>query len=198
MAFGKFRGRKKSEKGSAPSAKNRTSRNRLDEMVRDRRNRQVKIYEPTPGKKITVIVVIILAVLLITAGMLYFVFIPRTSLSVKTIYHERLGGGSTGGGININILFTNDGTRSITGLDYTLTVINQSDVQILRASQNVGQLDSGADKEVRNDFIGNHLETYYITLSISFTVEGESFSEDFSYKTEEDAMNLDFRDSVKG
>ena len=158
----------------------------------------VKLYHPTPGKKVTVVVVIILAILLITAGVLYFMVIPRTSLSVQTLYHERLGGGSTGGGININILFTNDGTRRITGLDYTLTVINQSDVQVLRMTENVGMLSSGDFKEVRNGFIGNHLETYYITLSIRFSVEGDSFQKDFSYRTEEDAMNLDFRDTVQG
>ena len=166
--------------------------------VRSGPDKPVKVYEPTPGKKLTVFVVIILAALLLMAALLYFVLIPRTELGIQTIYHERLGGGSTGGGININILFTNDGTSLITGLEYTLIVINGSDVQVMRQNERVGNLESGDLHEAKNQFIGNHLETYYITLSIHFSVEGEAFQKDFSYKTEEDAMNLDFRDRVTG
>jgi hypothetical protein len=180
-------------------------RKQKDQKVKKRSERtprkidkRVKALEPTPGKKITVVVVILIVGLLIVAALLYFVIIPRTSLSIQTVYHERLGGGSTGGGININIRFTNDGTNKIMGIDMTLSVINQSDVQVIRFVDSVGQLERGESQEVRTEFIGNHLETYYMTLSVTFKSEGESFSKDFSYKTEEDIMNLDFRDTVKG
>jgi len=191
-------GKKKKENEEKPQRGNKRDpvRREVKPLREEEPKKPVTVYEPTPGKKLTVFVVIVIAIILLAAGITYLAIFPRTSLDVQTVYHERLGGGSTGGGININILFSNGGTRKITGLEYTLTVINQSDAQVLRVTENVGQLEARDHQEVSNGFIGNHLETYYITLSISFSAEGKNFKKDFSYKTEEDAMNLDFRDTV--
>jgi len=154
-------------------------------------------YMPTPGKKITVIVVIIIFILAIVIAALYFLIIPRTCLSIETVYHERLGGGSTGGGINLNLLLTNDGTTEINGIDVDVTVINQTNVQMSKITNYISNLQRGENQEIKTDFIGNHFETYYISIRISFSSGETFFSKDLSYKTTEDSMNLVFFDKVE-
>lgn len=159
--------------------------------------RDKRFYRPTPGKKVTVAVVLIIILILITIAALYFFIIPRTCLTVQTVYHERMGGGSTGGGININILFKNDGTTQIGAIEYSLTVINQTNDFMAKSKGNIAPLDRGEIGEITASFIGNHFETYFISLTVSFKSNGEGFSKDFSYMTEEDSMNLMFVDKIK-
>jgi len=166
--------------------------------VKERRRRPKPIYFPTPGKKITMIAVIALAVIIIGAVVVYYYVYPRVDLEIKTLYHERIGGGSTGGGINVNVLFSNKGTEDIEGLSLVLTVINQTDQLMKQDSMSVGDIEPHEASEAYVDFIGNHLDTYYITLSVKFSSGGESYSKDYSYKTYEDAMNIVFLSEVSG
>jgi hypothetical protein len=160
---------------------------------RAKKQKEVVVLRPTPGKKITVIIVIALLLLFAVSAIAYFYLYPRTDLSIKTVYHERMGGGSTGGGININILFTNSGTTQIKGLTYVLNVLNQTDVHIKSLTDVVTLIEPGDDTEIATSFIGNHFDTYYISLTINFQSDGGTYSADFSYKTTEDAMNIIFQ-----
>ena len=153
---------------------------------------------PTPGKKITIAIVLAILVIVIGAILVYYYVYPRVDLEIKTLYHERIGGGSTGGGININILFSNKGTTTIEGLSIVMNVINQTDALMKRESLTVGDIEPHKAQEASLNFIGNHLETYYITLSVRFSSDGEAFSKDYSYKTYEEAMNIVFVSDVTG
>lgn len=153
---------------------------------------------PTPGKKLTIAIVLAIVVLVIGAILIYYYVYPRVDLEIKTLYHERIGGGGTGGGININILFSDKGTTDIEGLSIVMNVINQTDALMIRESLAVGDINPHEAQEASVDFVGNHLETYYITLSVRFSSDGESFAKDYSYKTYEDSMNIVFVSDVTG
>ena len=67
-----------------------------------------------------------------------------------------------------------------------------------KKSDVIGKLENGEDSEIKLKFIGNHFETYYISLTISFVSEGKDYQKSFSYKTQEDSMNLIYFDNIRG
>jgi hypothetical protein len=170
-------------------------------MKEKQRTRKGKAPRPrylrTPGKVVSIVVVLALVALLAGGFLIYYYVYPRVDLEIKTLYHERIGGGSTGGGINVNIQLTNKGTVDIEGLGITVNIINETDSLMKSESLSMGDIEPHDVQEAAMDFIGNHLETYYITISVKFSSNGEAFAKDYSYKTYEESMNIVFVSDVK-
>ena len=118
------------------------------------------------------------------------------NLEIITVYNEGIGGGGTGGLININTKLKNVGTVSIDELVITITTLNSSNYQMHRLISPDNYLSPSEDHEVRQNFIGNHYETYYIQINIAFYSNGKNYNKTLSHKTYEDPMNIKFEDEI--
>ncbi len=72
------------------------------------------------GKRPILRTLMALAVILVVGLSLYTYVIPRTDLTIRTIYHEAPGGGGTSGVMNLNVLLSNTGTLELE--NFTLTI----------------------------------------------------------------------------
>ena len=151
---------------------------------------------PVKGKKPIILGVIIIVIIILIANALYIFILPRVDLKIVTLYNEGIGGGGTGGMININTKLKNSGTVSITDIDITITVFNVTNVQRGELESTGNTLSPAEDHEFKLNFIGNHYLTYYIFIDISFYASGEEYTKSYSYKTYEDPMNIKFEDEV--
>ena len=123
--------------------------------------------------------------------------IPRTDLEVRTVYHEAPGGGGTGGTVNINVLFTNLGNREVRSLECDVMISIEGFGVVERHSLGPENLESDENIEIKITYIGSHYDTYLVDLDISFECSGNSHSDQMSYRTVEDTMNLVFVENLK-
>jgi hypothetical protein len=151
---------------------------------------------PVKGKKPVIIGVIVIVVIILVANALYMFIIPRVNLEIVTLYNEGIGGGGTGGMININTKLKNSGTVSIEDIEITITVMNETNVQRGDLESTGITLDPSEDQELKLNFIGNHYLTYFIFVDIIFYASGDEYTKSYSYKTYEDPMNIKFEDDI--
>jgi flagellar basal body-associated protein FliL len=148
------------------------------------------------GKKAIIVGVIVIAIIILLANVLYLFVLPRVNLEIITVYNEGVGGGGTGGMININTKLKNIGTVKIDDLTITVTVFNSTDHQMDKLVSPDNQISPSNDREIKINFIGNHYETYYIEVELSFYSNQKNYDDDYSYKTYEDSMNIKFEDEI--
>ena len=151
---------------------------------------------PVKGKKPVIIGVIVIVVIILVANALYMFIIPRVNLEIITLYNEGIGGGGTGGMININTKLKNSGTVSIEDIDITIIVMNETNVQRDELESTGITLSPSEDHELKLNFIGNHYLTYFIFVDVTFYASGDEYTKSYSYKTYEDPMNIKFEDDV--
>ena len=151
---------------------------------------------PVKGKKPIIIGILLIVIIIVVANVLYFFVIPRVNLEVITLYNEGIGGGGTGGMININTKLKNSGTVSIEDLEITITIINETNFQRGELESSGLTLSPSEDEELKLNFIGNHYLTYYIFIDLVFYANGDEYTKSYSYKTYEDPMNIKFEDDI--
>jgi hypothetical protein len=135
-------------------------------------------------------------VLVIISIISYQFIVPRTSLEVRTVYHESPGGGGTGGIINVNVLLSNRGNRDLTDIACTVLVRDGSGSVLSRDGLEGTSLRSRDNTELRLSFVGNHYSTYTITLTIELVSMGDTLAREIVHTTREDSMNLVFVDRL--
>ncbi|MGA1865864.1 MAG: hypothetical protein ACMUFK_00185 [Thermoplasmatota archaeon] len=138
---------------------------------------------------------VVLIFLLISFGMYQWV-IPRTDLEVRTVYHEALGGGGTGGTVNVNILLSNLGNRNVRSLECSVSVSLKDGGSVGRHDSGPSNLAAGENIEIRITSIGSHYETYLIDLDVRFECSGNTHLRSLSYETREDTMTLVFVENL--
>ncbi len=148
------------------------------------------------GKKAIIVGVVVIVIIILLANALYFFVLPRVNLEIITVYNEGIGGGGTGGMININTKLENIGTLKLDDLTITITVLNSTKYQMDRLVTSNIQISPSNDKEIKLNFIGNHYETYYIELELSFYSNQDDYKKSYSYVTHEDPMNIKYEDEI--
>jgi hypothetical protein len=138
---------------------------------------------------------VIVLVLLIGAGV-YLYVIPRSGLSVRTIYHETPGGGGTGGVINVNIVMENTGNQGVDGLSFEIGIKNSTGAYMTGRSGQDLSIPPGKNAEIKLNFVGSQYDTYEIKIHIRFDSGGDTTISDLLHRTVEDEMNLVFEDDL--
>ena len=147
------------------------------------------------GNRIWLVPLLVLLVLLLSFATYEWV-IPRTDLEIKTVYHEGIVGGGTGGSINLNVLLTNEGNREIEKLDCRITVRERYGGIVTEKDIEGVSLGKGENTEVMIHFTGSHFSTYVIDLDTSFECRDDTHSDKFVHETHEDVMNIIFVDNL--
>ncbi len=150
----------------------------------------------TPGRNRVIVVTLIVVLLLGMVSVSYNFIIPRTEVEMRTVYHERPGGGGTGGGINVNFFIDNQGTAEINQVKVTLKVFNETMQLMASTNRTYSSVAMKGYREVALAFIGNHYEDYTIQVSCSFRSFGEAYARTYEYRTVEEQMNLHYIEEV--
>ena len=153
------------------------------------------IIEEERGSRKWIIPVVILVIVLL-AFISYRWIIPRTELEIRTIYHEAIAGGGTGGSINVNVLLTNEGNREVTDLTCSVIITQKGEGTVTEQMVEDVALERGDNTEIKIRFTGNQFSTYVIHLQVDFISSGEDHSGAFTHETHEDVMNILFLDTL--
>ena len=138
---------------------------------------------------------IIVLTLLVGSGLFIYI-IPRTDLSVRTVYHETPGGGGTGGVINVNVLLKNSGNTDIEDLSIDVKVLNSTGRYM---SGQIGRdvaISPGRCAELKINFVGSQYDTYAISIHLRFESRSGTTIANLDHVTREDEMNLVFIDEL--
>jgi hypothetical protein len=149
----------------------------------DRRDYEKKRW--SRGKKIFAVVVL----LIILGGVIYYAFIPRAELKVRTDFLE------TPSGIFVVCEASNAGTVMIEDMNVTLNVYNTTDELMNGTSFSVNVLKRGdfIDKHVH--FFGDQFESYLIHITVNFKSYGNKYQKTLTYSAGEH-MRMSFEDSI--
>ena len=148
------------------------------------------------GKRLIILSIFIILILFLSSQLLYFYVIPRTTLDLRTNYHEALGGGGTGGLINVNSKFINSGTVDIENFNITVTVLNNTKILLVEETYDQALVKPGDNYELKLATNGNCFETFYIIVELNFETQKNEYSRKYLYETYEEAMNIGFEDSI--
>jgi cell division protein FtsL len=137
------------------------------------------------GKKIFVMIIL----LIILASLLFYLFVPRVQLSVKTDFIE------TPSGIFVVCETSNSGTVPIKDLNVTFQVLNATDAIINSTMFSAYVLERGDQTGGYVHYFGNQFESYTILVTVHFYSYGQEFQRTFSYLAK-DYMRISFEDNV--
>ena len=165
-------------------------------VARYKEKNNQKMNGKVKGKKLVIILVIVILLILIFGQLLYYFVLPRVSIDLKTVYHEAMGGGGTGGLININSKFINSGTVDVENLKITVTILDSTNKLLTNETHEQGIVNPNDNHEVKLKTNGNTFEKFYIIVEIEFNTEKNEYSKKYLYETHEDAMNIGFEDNI--
>lgn len=132
-------------------------------------------------KRPVVILTVIIIVALLVISLSYFFLIPRTKLSVITVYRE-----STGLSILVDTKAENKGTLDIQHLTINITVLNSSSGTVAEGSYYLPDLAARSSHGFDNIyFFGDQYEPYRITIKVSFESSGEVHTETYDHFVDE-------------
>jgi len=150
------------------------------------------------GKRPILRTLMALAVILVVGLSLYTYVIPRTDVTIRTIYHEAPGGGGTSGVMNLNVLVSNTGTLELE--NFTLTIeVTDREGEVVETEDQDGNV-SGLyvfsrdiaprdQQQPRVKFRGDQHSTYFFYIEVSFRSGDERFFEVLRYDTRGADMN---------
>ncbi len=175
--------------------KGRTKRSRKEKPpLVDSKGRRVIIR----GKRPILRTLMALAVILVVGLSLYTYVIPRTDVTIRTIYHEAPGGGGTSGVMNLNVLVSNTGTLKLE--NFTLTIeVSDREGEVVETEDQDGNVAAlyvysrdiapRDQQQPRVKFRGDQHSTYFFYIEVSFRSGGERFFEVLRYDTKGADMN---------
>jgi hypothetical protein len=152
-------------------------------------NNKITMKENTKkwGKKMKVVVLVLL--LIILGSLIFYLFIPRVELNVKTDFVQ------TPSGIFVVCEAANSGTVMVEDLNVSFHVYNETDELMNTTSFSTIILRRGEIKDDYLHYFGNQFESYTIIITVNFVSYGRSYQRTFSHLAK-DYMRLSFEDKV--
>ncbi len=150
------------------------------------------------GFKKSLAVFTLIVIVTVVAPVLYTYVIPRSELTITTVYHETTGTGSVGY-ITVALKVTNTGTTPVEDVNVTLHVINGS--MDLKGWSN-RTFDSIGPRQYRTldlSFAGSHYKDYMISISVRARIGDEVRQKRMSHDVIDDKqpyMNIEWADSI--
>ncbi|MCD6383113.1 MAG: hypothetical protein J7L88_01470 [Thermoplasmata archaeon] len=131
---------------------------------------------------------ILLVVAIVTLSGLYLLY-PRREAVVYLLYHESVGGGGTGGIINVNLMIKNTGNRK---LDYAegSVVVSTAGSEVARFNISAWGVDPGGLYEERNHFVGDQFLPYTIEINLIYAIGGKGGEVHRTYHVDSRYMNV--------
>jgi hypothetical protein len=148
------------------------------------------------GKKPIFASVIIILIVFFTSQTLYLYIIPRVTVELDTVYHEAIGGGGTGGAINVNSKFENSGTVEIQNFILTVSLLNSSKGRLVDDTYSMDLVEPGDSHELKLFTYGNSFEKFFIIVEIEFETNDREFNKKYLYETHEPTMNIGFEEEI--
>lgn len=140
-------------------------------------------------KKQIVIAIIALGIILILL-ISYLYIIPRTRLTVKTLFNENFSG------IAVGCYIKNSGNRDIKDFSIYMEIRNSTKVVMDSCNYSRKLIEPGEDFFTPNlQFYGDQYEEYTIILEIEFWSEDKLYKETIKH-TAKDYLNLKWEDKI--
>ena len=140
-------------------------------------------------KRQMIIVMMVIAVISILV-ISYIYIIPRTELTVKTIFNENFSG------IAVGCKIKNSGNKDIDDFSIHMEIRNSTKGVMDELNFTRKSIRPGEEFDTTNlQFYGDQFETYTIILEIEFKSDGKSYKDTIKH-TAKDYMNLTWDDKI--
>ena len=151
------------------------------------------------GKRGVFIVLGSVLLLMLLVPLSYYYVIPRSEVTITTVYHE-ISGSGTVGVIMVATRVENTGTLRASDIRMEVVVVNgtYSDMGHYNMSRDLMRPRTRAEDSM--SFTGSHYSDYHITIRISFTAGQQRVDQVITHsviESERPEMNIIWRDVIR-